>query len=60
MNENDLRDCFAMFAMMGLLVNKEYGELAEEAYLVADAMLVARKQKEELGIASIKKRRVKE
>ena len=60
MNENDLRDCFAMFAMMGLLVNKEYGELAEEAYLVADAMLVARKQKEELGIAAIKKRRVKE
>jgi hypothetical protein len=49
-----------MFAMMGLLVSKEYGELAEEAYLVADAMLVARKQKEELGIASIKKRRVKE
>jgi hypothetical protein len=60
MNENDLRDCFAMFAMMGLLVNKEYGELAEEAYLVADAMLVARKPKEELGIASIKKRRVKD
>jgi hypothetical protein len=60
MNENDLRDCFAMFAMMGLLVSKEYGELAEEAYLVADAMLVARKQKEELGIASIKKRRTKE
>jgi hypothetical protein len=60
MNENDLRDCFAMFAMMGLLVNKEYGELAEEAYLVADAMLVARKPKEELGIASIKKRRAKE
>jgi hypothetical protein len=60
MNENDLRDCFAMFAMMGLLVNKEYGELAEEAYLVADAMLVARSPKEELGIASIKKRRVKE
>ena len=60
MNENDLRDCFAMFAMMGLLVNKEYGELAEEAYLVADAMLVARKPKEELGIASIKKRRDKE
>ena len=60
MNENDLRDCFAMFAMMGLLVSKEYGELAEEAYLVADAMLVARKPKEELGIASIKKRRAKE
>ena len=60
MNENDLRDCFAMFAMMGLVINKNYGDLAEEAYLVADAMLVARKPKEELGIASIKKRKVKE
>ena len=59
MNENDLRDCFAMFAMMGLLVSKDYGELAEEAYQVADAMLVARIKEEETGIAAIKKRRVK-
>jgi hypothetical protein len=59
MNENDLRDCFAMFAMMGLLVSKDYGELAEEAYLVADAMLVARIKEEATGIAAIKKRRVK-
>ena len=59
MNENDLRDCFAMFAMMGLLVSRDYGELAEEAYLVADAMLVARIKEEATGIAAIKKRRVK-
>jgi hypothetical protein len=59
MNENDLRDCFAMFAMMGLLVSKDYGELAEEAYLVADAMLVARIKEDATGIAAIKKRRVK-
>jgi hypothetical protein len=60
MNENDLRDCFAMFAMMGLIINKNYGDLAEEAYLVADAMIVARKPQEEAGITAIKKRRVKE
>ena len=60
MNENDLRDCFAMFAMMGLLVNKDYGELAEEAYQLADAMLVARRPQAEAGITAIRKRRVKE
>lgn len=60
MNENDLRDCFAMFAMMGLVINKNYGDLAEEAYLVADAMLVARRPQEEAGITAIKKRKVKE
>ncbi len=60
MNENDLRDCFAMFAMMGLVINKNYGDLAEEAYLLADTMLVARRPQEEAGITAIKKRRVKE
>lgn len=64
MNENDLRDCFAMFAMMGaVMMNKEpYDDMAvaELSYNLADAMLVARKPKKELGIASIKKRRVKE
>jgi hypothetical protein len=64
MNENDLRDCFAMFAMMGLTA--KYGKeddteiRAQESYRMADSMLEARKPKEELGIASIKKRRVKE
>lgn len=60
MNENDLRDCFAMFAMMGLIINKNYDDLAEEAYLVADTMIVARRPQEEAGITAIKKRRVKE
>jgi hypothetical protein len=59
MNEDDLRNCFAMFAMMGLIISKDYGDLAEEAYLVADAMLVARKGQDEAGIVAIKKRRVK-
>jgi hypothetical protein len=64
MNENDLRDCFAMFAMMGIVstgINREIVEqVAENAYIMADAMLIARTPKEELGIAAIKKRRVKE
>jgi hypothetical protein len=63
MNEQDLRDCFAMFAMMGIVVRgglhpelmPEEG-IARRAYDVADAMLEARKPSEE-GIVAIKKRR---
>ncbi len=64
MNENDLRDCFAMFAMMGIVstgINREIvPKVAENAYIMADAMLLARKLPEETGIAAIKKRKVKE
>jgi hypothetical protein len=64
MNENDLRDCFAMFTLMGIvsrgITNESIEMVAENSYIMADAMLEARKPKEELGIASIKKRRVKE
>ena len=61
MNEQDLRDCFAMFALCGILscdyaVNEEPAVLA---YQYADEMLEARKPKEE-GIVAIKKRRRKE
>lgn len=51
MNENDLRDCFAMFKVAT-------GANAEECYRFADEMLEARKPKED-GIVSIKKRGVK-
>ena len=64
MNENDLRDCFAMFTLMGIvsrgITNESIEMVAENAYVMADAMLEARSPKEELGIASIKKRKVKE
>lgn len=58
MNEEDLRDCFAMFAMM----NKAFkmGEEkwdAERCYAAADAMLEARNAESEEGIAVIKKRK---
>jgi len=54
MNENDLRDCFAMFKTIT-------GASAEECYRFADEMLEARKPKEKddeetVGIASVAKR----
>ena len=39
MTEEDLRDCFAMFKVIT-------GATPEECYVFADAMLEARKQKE--------------
>lgn len=50
MTEEDLRDCFAMFALAGVvMINKEpYDDqaVAELAYSLADNMLIARKKKE--------------
>jgi hypothetical protein len=58
MNENDLRDCFAMFAMTRMnWLNVETD--AESCYKAADAMLEARKEDdgEKLGIAAVKPKR---
>ena len=59
MNEQDLRDCFAMFSMVGLVMaykdNHPENELAQRAYTIADAMLEARKPTEE-GIVAIKRK----
>jgi hypothetical protein len=63
MNENDLRDCFAMFAMQALL-RVEYENsgyrlpsegVAIDSYVMADAMLEARKPKDETGIVAVKR-----
>ena len=58
MNDNDLRDCFAMFALNGIL-SCDYSvdeSPAVLAYKYADEMLEARKPKElEGGITTIKK-----
>jgi hypothetical protein len=56
MNDEDLRDCFAMFAMNGMLSSglRDYS-VAKTAYKMADEMLEARKQKEE-GIVAIKRK----
>ena len=60
MNEQDLRDCFAMFALNGIL-SCDYSvdeSPAVLAYKYADEMLEARRVKEEpQGIVAIKKKR---
>jgi hypothetical protein len=68
MNEKDLRDCFAMFAMMAVmpsLAGKSIGvgevenneRFANMCYALSDAMLEARKPKEEVGITAVKRGR---
>ena len=66
MNDNDLRDCFAMFAMAGMLMkgNEADADIPVRAYQFADVMLEARKPKEksdeeDSGIASVAKRTYK-
>ena len=55
MNEDDLRDCFAMFAMVGFMMSNTDWD-AEDPYKIADKMLEARKPKEpEDGIVAIKR-----
>lgn len=49
MNENDLRDCFAMFKSLT-------GASADECFKFADEMLEARKPKES-GIVAVKRRK---
>ena len=65
MNENDLRDAFAMFTLCGIVMRGIGDEIIEEvavnAYKMADAMLEARNKEpeQEAGIAAFKpKRRV--
>jgi hypothetical protein len=63
MNEQDLRDCFAMFTLCGIVMrgigDDVIEEVASNAYRMADAMLEARKHKEqEQGIVAIRKRKV--
>jgi len=63
MNEQDLRDCFAMFSMVGLVMaykdNHPENVLSERAYAIADAMLEARNPQTSAGLPPIKRRRSK-
>ena len=58
MNEEDLRDCFAMFAMLGILIRGDEVPI-KTAYNIADQMLELRKyyKETEAGIASVKRTR---
>jgi hypothetical protein len=58
MSEEELRDCFAMFALMRMSFNDAeiaYRNGAEKCYKIADAMMEARKPKEESGIVAVKR-----
>lgn len=74
MNDNDLRDCFAMFAMMAVMpsmggksigVGQEEGnaQFANLCFSLADAMLEARKKEksdeEDSGIAAVVPKRTR-
>jgi len=67
MNDQDLRDCFAMFAMNGIIARGGlHPELmpedciARRSYELADAMLKIRNPEAEEGIVAVKpKRRTK-
>jgi mannose/cellobiose epimerase-like protein (N-acyl-D-glucosamine 2-epimerase family) len=56
LNEEDLRDCFAMFALAGAVMAGK-SRTAEEVWQIADEMMEARKPKDEAGIASVKRTR---
>jgi hypothetical protein len=57
--DDDLRDCFAMFIVNGLL-SAAISYDAEEVWQMADEMLEARNKKEpEVGIVAVKSRRRK-
>lgn len=60
MNEKDLRDCFAMFAMNGLISRGSVWDF-KEAWEIADGMLEARnaEPEQEVGIVAAKSRRKK-
>lgn len=55
MNEEDLRDCFALMLSVGFAVK---GEINPKAiWEIADMMMEARKPKDESGIAAVKRTR---
>ena len=64
MNENDLRDCFAMFAMLRIALDGDTDvqeASAKRCWRMADAMLATRnaEPEQEIGIVAAKKRRTK-
>ncbi len=54
--DDDLRDCFAMFALIGVKTSSNFEEQAKWCYEMADAMMEARVRREpEEGIVKIKR-----
>ena len=55
MNDQDLRDCFAMFIVTGLLSRASVFDM-EEVWKMADAMLEARDNKNTVGLPPIRRK----
>ena len=63
MNDEDLRDLFAGFAMLSKMwISPHLEDYAKDCYVIADAMLDAKyaDNAPEVGIATVKKRKTKE
>jgi hypothetical protein len=57
MTDEELRTCFAMFAMLKMAWHRgEEADDAHDCWFIADAMLKAKPREEDEGIAAIKKR----
>lgn len=57
MNDEDLRVCFAMFAMLKMDWRRgDEAEDAKDCWFIADEMIKARYPDQDEGIAAIKKR----
>lgn len=56
MNEDDLRDCFAMFISCGMLMRYDKVD-PEMIWKMADDMIQTRKPKDETGIATVAPKR---
>lgn len=61
MNDEDLRDLFAGFAMLSKMwISPHLEDYARDCYRIADAMIDAKYAEPEVGIAAVKKRKTKE
>jgi hypothetical protein len=58
MNDQDRRDCFAMFIVNGL-ISRASAFTMKEVWEMADAMLEASKPEPEIGLPAIKRRKAK-
>ena len=62
MNEEDLRDCFAMFAMAGVIIRGD-AWLPKDIWALADDMVESRKKEKEneenIGIAAVVPKRTR-
>lgn len=58
MNDEDLRDLFAGFAMLSKMwISPHLEDYAKDCYRIADAMIEAKYAEPEVGIAAVKKPR---